>query len=310
MSRSAISVALRSRLKVRQLATLVAIADAGSLRRAALALGVSQPALSKALRELEAGVGRRLFIRSQHGLAATLHGTAMVDYSRRLLRDVDTIAATIEAIDTGAAGRLRLGVIPYVSSDWLRTVAASLVDASHPVALRISEGATDGLLDALRRRELDCAVVRITPQSAGDDLVWRPLFEQTLRIVVRTGHPLLRRGARLALDDLTTHQWLLPPASTPTRQLLDQVFAQAGLPPPRTRLETYSLPIIENFVGNGQLLAAVPHDIARQFERGGRIKALPLRWPMPPICLAWLAGNEPSPLIERFEKAALAARNR
>lgn len=188
-------VRLRSRLKARQLATLVAIAEAGSLRRAAAAMGVSQPALSKALRELEGGVGRALFTRSGRGLVATPHGQAMVDHARRLLNDVDGLASALEAVDGGAGGRLRLGVIPYVSSDWLCGVASRLLDEHPPMSLQISEAATDALLEALRHRQLDAVVGRITPANAGDDLAWRPVFEQTLRVVVRAQHPLLRRGS-------------------------------------------------------------------------------------------------------------------
>ncbi len=301
---------LRSRLKVRQLVTLVAIADAGSLRRTAAAMAVSQPALSKSLGDIERSVGRVLFMRTRQGLVPNAHGVAMIDHARRLLRDVDALAATLDAVDSGAGGRLRLGVNPYVSSDWLCDVAKRLLEASPPIALQVSESATDGLLEAMRHRQLDCVIGRITPANAGEDLAWRPVFDQTLRIVVRAKHPLLRHGSRLTLAHLVGQQWLMPPASTPTRQLLDRIFLEAGLPVPVTRLETYSLPIIERFVGDGDMLAAVPDDIVRQLERRGRFQALPFRWVMPPICLAWLAGEGSSPLIDRFARAAIVARVR
>lgn len=305
MSEADFRVRLRSRLKARQLATLVAIAEAGSLRRAAATMGVSQPALSKALRELEGSVGRALFTRSGRGLVATPHGQAMVDHARRLLNDVDGLATALEAVDGGAGGRLRLGVIPYVSSDWLREVASRLLDEHPPMSLQISEAATDALLEALRHRQLDAVVGRITPANAGDDLAWRPVFEQTLRVVVRAQHPLLRRGSRVTLARLAECDWMLPPPASPTRLLLNEVFVKAGLPVPRSRLETYAMPVLESFLVASDRLAAVPDDIAAQFERRGRIRALPFRWPMPPICLAWLAADEPSPVIRRFEGAAL-----
>lgn len=310
MSETGTLLRLRSRLKVRQLVTLVAIADAGSLRRTAAALSVSQPALSKVLAELEGSVGRPLFTRTRQGLVPNSHGVAMIDHARRLLRDIEALAAALEAVDSGAGGRLRLGVNPYVSSDWLCDVAKRLLDANPPVALQISESATDGLLEAMRRRQLDCVIGRITPANAGEDLVWRPVFDQTLRVVVRAKHALLRRGLRLALAHLVDYQWVMPPASTPTRQLLDRLFLEARLPAPVSRLETYALPVIESFVGNGDMLAAVPDDVARQLERKGRFQALHFRWAMPPIGLAWLARDEASPLIERFEKAAIEAKLR
>lgn len=297
---------LRSRIKARQWQTLLAVVEAGSLRQAALALGVSQPALSKTLHDIESTVGRPLFIRSARGLVPTPHGAVVIEHARQSLRAIDALADTLAAVDAGATGRLHVGIIPNLSSDWMRAVAAGLINGAHPLHLQLTEGATDELLHALRSGLLDAALVRITPANAGGDLTWRPLLMQRLKLIVRAGHPLLRLGRRATLRHLLAHPWLLPPAATPTRQRLDQVFLQEGLAPPQTHIETYALPLIESFVVHEACLAAVPHDIARQFERRGGIRALPFEWDMPPVCLAWLEGRGPQRLIRRFEEAALA----
>lgn len=293
---------LRSRLKMRQLAALIVIADAGSLRGAAAKLGLSQPALSKTLRELEAVFDRPLFVRESRGLRQTSHGTAVIEYARRLICDVDALAHALDAVDSGAGGRLRLGVIPYVSTDWLRrTIDRVLQDP--PLALQVLEGATDVLVELLRRRELDCVIGRVTPKIAGEDLETRAIFQQTLRIIVRAGHPLLRSRTRSALANLLEYEWLLAPVTTPTRQMIDQVFIQAGLQRPRVRLETYSLAIIQNVLASGDALAAVPNDIAEQCARQGDYKLLSFSWPLPPVCLVWLKRDQCSPLIRRISEA-------
>lgn len=296
---------LRTRLKLRQLSTLLAIAEAVSLRGAALSLGVSQPAVSKALRDLEGTVGRALFSRTSRGLVPTAHGVVMIDHARRMGRDVEALERSLEAVDRGSSGHLRLGAIPYVSSDWLRRVTTRMVSEEPRIELQLSEGATDRLLAALRAHELDCIVGRITPGNAGRDLVWRPLFEQTLRIVARAGHRLARRGRRLALRNLADAEWVLPERSTPTRRLLEHVFHDAGLAPPQARIETYALRIVESIVGHTDAIAAVPDDIARQFEQRGSIRALHFQWAMPPICLVWLRSANEDPLISRLARAAL-----
>ncbi|HEX6266664.1 MAG TPA: LysR substrate-binding domain-containing protein [Burkholderiales bacterium] len=295
---------LRSRLKLRQLATLVAVAQAGSLRRAAAALRVSQPALSKALRELESVFGRRLFEREARGLRATPHGAAVVDYARRLLRDVEALSATLEAVDSGAGGRLRIGVIPFLPLDWLQAVLESLLQGQPAIAPQVMEGGTDLLVEWLRRRDLDCMVGRMTPALAGDDLETRRVFDQTLRVVARSGHPLLRRRGKLALEDLVGWDWILPARSTPTRQAVDRVFVEAGLPVPRARLESYSLQIFQRFVPAGDALAAIPEDTAQRWIRLGELKALPFRWAVPAIFTVWLKRDDDSPLIRRFAEAA------
>lgn len=298
---------LRARLKPRQLAALAAIAGAGSLRRAASALGVSQPALSRTLRELEEAVGRPLFQRDPKGLVPTPHGRAAIVHAERHLRDVDALAATLAAIDAGAEGRLRLGVIPSVSSDWLRRTVESLLAGPPAFTLEVTEGPTDVLIAALRAREIDCVVGRVTAAIASSDLRWRPLFEQALRIVVRARHPLLRRGARIELAHLADYEWILPAATTPTRQLVDHLFVQAGLAPPRARLETYALRLLEALVASHDFPAAVPDDIARQLCRDGAIRTLPFAWPMPPICLVWTDAS--LPLVTRLGHVAGLARD-
>lgn len=295
---------LRSRLKLRQLATLVAVAQAGSLRRAAAALRVSQPALSKALRELEAVFGRRLFVREARGLRATPHGAAVVDYARRLLRDVDALSATLEAVDSGAGGRLRIGVIPFLPLDWLQEVLDNLLQGQPQIAPQVMEGGTDLLVEWLRRRDLDCMIGRMTPALSGGDLETRRIFDQTLRVVARSGHPLLRRRGKLALEDLVGWDWILPARSTPTRQAVDRVFVEAGLPVPRARLESYSLQIFQRFLPAGDALAAIPEDTAQRWVRQGELKMLPFTWAVPAICMVWLKRDDDSPLIRRFAEAA------
>ena len=306
MTKDATPDRLRSRLRMRQWQTLLAIADAGGLRQAALTLGVSQPALSKALKDLEAAIGRPLFERSARGLTLTPHGEVVTEHARQALHALGALADALAAVDTGAGGRLRVGIIPNLSSDWMRAVAARLIGGSRPLHLQLTEGATDELLLALRGGALDAAMVRITPANAGGDLTWRPMLTQRLKVIVRTGHPLLRMGRRATLRHLLAYPWLLPPAATPTRRRLDEVFLQAGLTPPQTHLETYALPLIERFVVQEGRLAAVPDDVARQFERLGGIRALGFEWDLPPVCLAWLDGRGPQRLIHRFEQAALA----
>jgi DNA-binding transcriptional LysR family regulator len=295
---------LRSRLKLRQLATLVSVAQAGSLRRAAAALRVSQPAMSKTLRELEAVFGRRLFVREARGLRATPHGAAVIDYARRLLRDVDALSATLDAVDSGAGGRLRIGVIPFLPLDWLQRVLDSLIEGQPAIVPQVVEGGTDLLVEWLRRRDLDCMIGRVTPVLAGGDLETRRMFDQTLRVVARSAHPLLRRGRRLALEDLAGWDWILPARSTPTRQAIDRVFVEAGLPPPRARLESYSLQIFQRFLPASDTLAAIPEDTAQRWIRLGGLRALPFTWAVPAICMVWLKRDDDSPLVRRFAEAA------
>lgn len=289
---------LANRLKQRHLVLLANIAKHGTLTRVAAATGISQPAATKALAELEDIFGAPLFLRTGRGMQATPLGELALVRARHLQNDLDLWAREVEAMHDGRAAHLHVGVVPYVSSALL-TAAISRLHQRHGVTLTLHRATTDHLVPMLRRHELDCIISRATSTVALDDLSHRVLYRQRPRLIAHSR--LAQRLARRKPDwaALAEMDWVLPAANTPTRQLIVEHFIRAGLRSPSPVLEAYSTDVIEGMLSaNETLVSVVPEDIAREICQRGKLGMAPwdFGWELPPINL-----------IRRRREQALAA---
>ena len=213
----------------------LAVVEEGQVRKAAQRLGISQPAVTKALQRLEKELGFELFERSVKGMTPTKvaeqfrHRTSVLSGA---LRD-----AVKEATDLhlGALGLLRVGVSPlYIQK--LFVPAFLQLHRQRPAAtVRASVHLNDELWRLLRQGELDLTLSSL-PALVPDDLRTIELMQDDLCIVVRPDHPLLRKR-RLRLADLAQVEWMLPGPDVAARRHVEALLAQAGLPPPRITLE-------------------------------------------------------------------------
>ncbi|WP_368932222.1 LysR family transcriptional regulator [Achromobacter xylosoxidans] len=292
---------LANRLRQRHLVLLENIARHGTLTRVAAATGISQPAATKALAELEAIFGAPLFLRTGRGMQPTPLGELALVRARRMQSDLDLWAREVEALHDGRAAHLHVGVVPYVSSALL-TAAIGRLHQRHGVTLTLHRATTDHLVPMLRRHELDCVISRATSTVAQDDLDHRVLYRQRPRVIAHSR--LAQRLARRAPDwaQLAGMDWVLPAVNTPTRQLIVEHFIRAGLRPPSPVLEAYSTDVIEGMLSaNPALVSVVPEDIARELCQRGKLGMVPwdFGWELPPINL-----------IRRRREQALAAEER
>ncbi len=285
MSRDAVRLA--NRLKHRHLMLLVNIDRHKSLTRVAAQTGISQPAVTKALAELEDIFGAPLFLRTGSGLQPTQLGNLALVRARHMLSDLDLWEREVEALQAGRSAHLHVGVVPYVSSALL-TAAISQLHQRHGVTLSLHRATTDHLVPMLRQHELDCIISRATSTVMHEDLIHRVLYRQRPRLVAhgRLAQRLARRkpdwAAVAALD------WVLPAANTPTRQLIVEHFIRAGLQPPSPVLEAYSTDVIEGILSqNESSISVVAEDIASELCQRGRLGMVPWEfgWELPPINL-------------------------
>lgn len=216
----------------------LAVAEEGTLRAAAQRLGVTQPALTKAIRRLEDETGVTLFDRRARGVSLTVYGEALARHCRHLratLRDADEELA---ALRLGIAGHVRLGAGP----SWHRAVlpeAIAVFRAERPdVRLHITGGLDEGLKAQLRAGGLDVVLAAIPdapPQEP--DLDRRALIGDDYRVIAARSHPLHARG-RIALADLLEFPWILPGAGTCMVERLHLLFRAKALPAPEPMIET------------------------------------------------------------------------
>ena len=225
-------------MDLRAIEYFAAVAECGTVRGAAARLGISQPALTKAIRRLEDEVGVVLFDRQARGVTLTAYGRPLLRHARNLRASIKEAREEIAALCAGIAGRVRVGAGP----SWERVVlprAIARFRVDHPgVQIHVLGGADDTLKAQLRAGDLDF-VLAATPDAPQlePDLDWRPLIADDYRVIAAANHPLHAR-AGATLPDLLDYPWILPSAVTQMVERLRVIFRAHGLPPPEPVIET------------------------------------------------------------------------
>jgi DNA-binding transcriptional LysR family regulator len=227
------------RFNLRQLGVFRSVAESGGIRAAARRLGLTQPAVTHAVRELEQGLGVDLFVRSAKGVRLTAPGEALLLRTQRILHEAQSAQAELEQMGGGLGGRLRIALSAAASS--VLPQALSDFRAQRPdVVLELREMTWPTRLDGWREGEYDFAVLAQAdvPHVPHQDALERePLFAIPAVLAVRTGHPLA--GAR-SIAELAQALWLAPGYGM---EVLDLLFAQCQTPPPRDIIYCHSVSI-------------------------------------------------------------------
>ncbi|KVA28539.1 LysR family transcriptional regulator [Burkholderia cepacia] len=265
----------RGRLKTRQLLLVVALADEGSIHRAAAALNMTQPAASKLLRELEESIGAVLFERLPRGMRPTLYGDALIRHARAALGSLDQAHEELAALKAGHLGHVAVGAI---TSPGLRLVppAVAAVKGTHAgLHVSVEIDTSNVLLEHLAQDKIDIVVGRLSAEHDKLRLRYEPLTGESVAAVVRTGHPLLAQ-APLALADVQRAAWVVPPAGSVLRHRFELVFQRASLAPPANLVETSALLFITQLLEQSDMIAVLAEDVARYYARHGIVTMLPL----------------------------------
>lgn len=298
-----------SRLRLRHLPLLLALERQRSVSRVAAEMNLSQPAVTKALREIEDIFMTPLFTRTRNGLEPTATGAAVLSHARMTLADAEALGRQLAVIEAGKRGRLRLGVIPYTARAVLDAALAYGLDQSPRVSVLVREGTTDELVSALRLHELDCVIAR-SFYLAGEDIVQQPLYrEEPVLVVPSRAKARLSRGG-LDWKRLAELDWILPPPHTPVRRTINTMFAVAGVAPPLPIVETYSIkPMATLLRSQPDTITIVPRAVAAELMELGDAATLPfsLSWDLPPVGIMWRRETEENELVMPLVAALKAA---
>jgi len=292
---------LRNRLKIRQLLLLSALGELGNLRRSAARLGMTQPAATKLLHDLESALGVQLFERSRNGMTPTLYGETMIRYAQTLLADLDAVCAEVDALSDGATGTIAAGIMTSTISEVLPHAIQAML-AQHPhVRVSLMEGTHAMLMGALKRGELDMVLGRVMGGAEMDDVDLELLYEDEFVIVCGPDHPLLQ-AREVTLADTTSMRWILPQSTTPLRQRIEMLFMEQAGARPRNAIESASLLTNLSLLQHNTMLAVMPADMVRQFSPGGLLRALPIRLPslFGPVALITRRNRRRSPAVSAF----------
>jgi molybdate transport repressor ModE-like protein len=296
---------LRTRLKVKQLVVLSAIAEQGSIHRAAAAHGMSQPALSKIVKEIEDILEMPLFEREHSGIRLTHFGERLIFRARSLLTDLDQAAFELAAIKDGYRASLRVGVIPLLSPVLLVKAMNILQQGGKRYTFQISVGSADVLIDALRARKLDCALAR-SPTEPIEDLHCRKLYEQTPFLVAHRESMLWSCRPPVRLFELAECSWILPPRPTPIRETVERIFLQAQLKPPVPAVECFDPTIIRALLeARHELIAILPKEITEDLASRNGLLISPIEEQVvfPDVCFISLGRMLEDPVLGHFVAA-------
>ena len=277
---------LLSRLKLRHLALLQSVHKHRRLSSVALEMGLSQPAITKALKEVEDIFMTPLFERTSRGLNPTPAGEAVLHYATISLADMDSTTKVLTAIDTGLGGRVRIGVTPHVPEALLNATFTHLLGQTPRVAVLAREGTTDELVGLMGAHELDCVIGRSFHGSIDVEITQEAIYQQVPCLLVPAKSRARLSKGPLDWRKLAALDWIMPPPNTPMRRTFNAIFLGAGVQPPSPIVETWSLRSIDTVLRReANAVTILARDVAAELAAGGGCAALPyeLSWNLPPI---------------------------
>ncbi|MEO8014820.1 MAG: LysR family transcriptional regulator [Polaromonas sp.] len=264
---------LLNRLRMRQVALILAVGEHGTLRKASGELGMTQPAATKMIQELESALGQKLFERVGRGQKLTPAGTSVLGYFRGMRGSIESMTRELAELQLGSSGRLSVGSIMAPSPTLLTQAIIALKKAYPLLSLDVTLDTSDRLLELLREGVLDVAVGRIRGAQWAD-YEFTPLENEALAIVVGVHHPLARQKS-VPFDRLLGYPWILQPTGSPMREVLEQEFRMQQAPLPRGLIETASILTTTNLIAETEMIGVVPLSIADTYARHGLLCVLP-----------------------------------
>lgn len=284
----------------------LAIAETGLLHRAALKVGISQPALTKAVRRLEAELGVPLFERSPKGMQLTRYGIEFERNAVNLRAAYEDTLCKIAELHSGDLAKARLGATPATESLVNRTFLA-LLKRRPALRLDLNVQLSDALMQALLEGEIDLVVAPM-PVELPEDLVAVRLLTESIEIVCRSGHPLSDLGKPASPEQLSCYTWILPGQSVSARQQIDAYFERHHVEGPSVQVQSnYSSPVgVFSLIASTDMLGicSTQHRPVAEQYRLQAIQASRADWPREIACLMRKSGSL-SALTSTFKEQLL-----
>jgi DNA-binding transcriptional LysR family regulator len=262
-------------MELRDVEYFAAVAEHLNVGRAAEALGMSQSALSKCLRRLEASIGAKIVKRTPKGVELTGVGSAVLAQIQRLRLAHDDVMREVAELSEGHAGHLRIGVAQGLQEYLLGTAIGLLLKEARNATIEVEVVKTDEMLAALRLGRFDFAVstAEAVPSM---DLEQLHLLDDQFAVFAPAHHPLAMRK-RVKLVDLSGQRWAKTAANRFSWDVLSRLFRANGLLPPAITLEANSAAVRFQAMMASNLLYFSSHPFMKRAAAGFRFKALDLK---------------------------------
>ena len=251
---------LLNRLRMRQIALLLAVEECTTLRGAAAQLGLTQPAATKMLHELESALGQPLFERTGRSLQLNPAGERVLGYFRGIRGSMEALNRELSELQLGSAGRLVIGSIMAATPGRLTEALVQLKARFPLLAIEIAVDTSDRLMPQLHEGVLEVVIGRDAHERS--DYLFRTVDDESLAIVSGRDHPLAQRR-EVDFAALTDYPWILQPTGSPARDVVEREFGEHHRPMPRGLIETGSILTTMSLVSRSQMLGAIPATVAQ-----------------------------------------------
>jgi len=270
-------------MELKDLSYLLVVRETAHLGNAAQALGITQPALTKCIQRLEKSCATRLILKVGRGIKLTEAGLLLCERAQKVLHLMQVTRQDLNALGSGAAGVIRLGVAATAAEFMLPHLTRELLQRAPTVVLEVQVGMNDLLQSRLREDRLDL-ILGFLPEE-NHEFATRPLTEDSVVVAASSFHPLA--GVHPTPAQLDQFQWLLPSPQVATRQWLEQRLRSGGYAPPRVQMESNTLSPLRQVLAQTQLLSFLSRRLLHEDMTQHALVEIPLPLVMMPRTFGW-----------------------
>jgi DNA-binding transcriptional LysR family regulator len=293
------------RLKLRDLHILLAVAQSGSMGKAAADLAISQPSVSKAIAAVEHAIGLRLLDRGPHGIEPTIYGRALLKCGTAVFDELRQGVRELEFLTDPTAGELRIGCTETMAAGFVSAVIDRM-SRQHPRAIfhLVPADSITLMTRELRQRTVELLITSTSGLTPGEDANVEILFDDRF-VVMADAESKWGRRRKVTLAGLLDELWVLPPADSIPGRSIAQAFRASGLEPPRVHMVSFSLPLHYHLLATGRFVTMLPLSMLH-FGKHLSLKLLPLELPDDPYPtgIITLENRTLSPLAQLFIRCA------
>jgi DNA-binding transcriptional LysR family regulator len=290
------------RLKLRDLHILLAVAERGSMAKAAHDLAVSQPVVSKTIADLESTLGVRLLDRGRQGVEPTPYGRALLRRSFAAFDELREGVKEIEFLTKSTTGDVRIGALMAMIAGLLPAVIDHMRNRYPQLSVHVTQLITSpGVYENLRTRAVDFVIGRVLSRTHEKDLNVEVLFDEPLFTVAGAQNRWTSRR-KITITDLLDEPWILPEPDTEVGSLVADIFQASGSEVPRAAVVCSAFEMYWALLATGKFLALLPQSVLRFSAQRHTIKILPVKLAVQslPVGIVTLKNRTLSPAADLF----------
>ncbi|UVH54364.1 LysR family transcriptional regulator [Pseudomonas sp. CBS] len=259
-------------LKIKHLVLVSSLAKTRNMHTTAEQMNVTQPAISKLLRDLEDLLGFPLFERQTRNLVLTELGEFVARFARITLEDTESFVDQVNKLRKGGHGHLKLGTIFAATSVVLPEAIASIKRERPLLSIEVIEQTSNHLLEMLEQKKLDLIIARFTDEDC-QPFEFTSLGPEPFCLVVNSAHPLCQLEV-VPAEAISEWPWVMYPFNTPIRQRMEHAFKTFRIVPPTNTVETISMQTFLQLLQSGPMLAMLPESMVQSQLQNGQLQIL------------------------------------